>query len=59
MAIWRRATSACATITGDPSGAGGGDLLGILLWLLASASFWAGFIIVARRAVAVWKEREA
>ena len=51
--------SACATITGDPSGPGGGGLLDILLWLLASASFWAGLAIVARRAISIWKEREA
>ena len=53
------AKSACATITGDPHGFDGREPLGILLWLLASASFWAGFVIVARRAFLVWKEREA
>jgi hypothetical protein len=50
---------ACATITGEPSGSAGGGLLDILLWLLACASFWAGFVIVARRAISVWKERDA
>jgi hypothetical protein len=49
----------CTTITGEDHGGSGSDLLGILLWLLASASFWAGFAIVAKRAVSVWKEREA
>jgi len=49
----------CTTITGEDHGRSGSDLLGILLWLLATASFWAGLAIVAKRAISVWKEREA
>jgi hypothetical protein len=53
------AKSACATITGLQHGFDGREPLGILLWLLASTSFWAGFAIVARRAISIRKEREA
>ena len=53
------AHSICTTITGEEHARVGSELLGILLWLLASASFWAGFAIVAKRAISVWKEREA
>ena len=51
--------SACATITGDPHGFDGRETLGIFLWLLVCASFWGGLIPVLRRAISVWKEREA
>jgi hypothetical protein len=52
-------TSACATVTGDPHGLDGREGIGISLWLLASASFWVGLLLVVRRAMSVRKERQA
>jgi hypothetical protein len=51
---------ACALISADKgAGLDGREGLFILVWLLVCASFWAGFTVVARRAINVWKERDA
>jgi len=54
-----RGSSVCSTITGDAHDFTGRDLIGIFLWLLVCVSFWAGLIPVVRRAISVWKERQA
>jgi hypothetical protein len=51
---------ACKLITGeDDLGRDGREAIFVTLWLLACAAFWAGIATVSRRAISVWKEREA
>ena len=51
---------ACELISGEKDiGRDGREAIFVILWWLASSSFWTGLITVARRAVSVWKEREA
>ena len=51
---------ACALISPDEqAGADGREALFIFLWLLVCGSFWGGLIPVVKRAITVWKEREA
>jgi hypothetical protein len=51
---------ACELISGEKDiGRDGREAIFVILWWLASLSFWAGLATVARRAITIWKERGA